>query len=147
TEVIPSADRMSSGTRPLLLVQLVYAASLTSGELADEVDGTTDEARWVPLVDLPTLPCARLIDHVLERLGRPARRGPVVDETPVDEVAIAQIVAAAQEAPTRGAATVIAIDGPSGSGKTTLAKAVVIDLGCPLIQMDDFYPGWDGLAE
>ncbi|WP_238146664.1 NUDIX domain-containing protein [Ornithinimicrobium murale] len=147
TEVIPSADRLSSSARPLLLVQLIYRATLTSGELTDEVDGSTDEARWVPLEALPALPCAGLIDHALGFLGRPLRDGLVVDETPVDEDVVARIVAAAQTAAPRGVATVIAIDGPSGSGKTTLAQAVAQDLDCPIVHMDELYPGWDGLAE
>lgn len=147
TEVIPSADRMSASARPLLLVQLIYSATPSSGELTDEVDGSTDEARWVPLEALSTLPCAGLIDHALRFLGRPARDGPVVDETPVDEAAVTRIVEAVETAPARGAVTVIAIDGPSGSGKTTLAEAVAHDLGCPIVHMDELYPGWDGLAE
>lgn len=146
TEIIPSADRMSRGDRPLLLVQLIYRATLTSGDLTHEVDGSTDEARWVPLEDLPVLPCAGLIDHALDLLNRDLRGGPVVAETPVDEEAVRRITAAAAEATPHGAVTVIAIDGPSGSGKTTLAGAVAADLGAPLVHMDQLYPGWDGLA-
>lgn len=41
----------------------------------------------------------------------------------------------------------VAIDGPSGAGKTTLAQDVVALLGCPVVHMDDLYPGWDGLRE
>ncbi len=147
TEVVPSTDRMSPADRPLLLVQLIYSATPSSGELTDEENGSTDEARWVPLEALSTLPCAGLIDHALRFLGRPARDGPVVDETPVDEAAVTRIVEAAETAPARGAVTVIAIDGPSGAGKTSLAEAVAQDLGCPLVHMDELYPGWDGLAE
>ncbi len=42
---------------------------------------------------------------------------------------------------------VVAIDGPSGAGKTTLADAVATDLDCPVVRVEDLYPGWDGLAE
>lgn len=42
---------------------------------------------------------------------------------------------------------VIAIDGPSGAGKTMLADAVASGLDCPVVHMDDLYPGWDGLVE
>ncbi len=42
---------------------------------------------------------------------------------------------------------VVALDGPSGAGKTTLADAVASDLGCPVVRLEDLYPGWDGLAE
>lgn len=41
----------------------------------------------------------------------------------------------------------VAVDGASGSGKSTLARSVAEALGCPVLRMDDFYPGWDGLAE
>lgn len=42
---------------------------------------------------------------------------------------------------------IVGIDGRSGSGKTTLAEQVAEALGrCPVVHMDDIYPGWDGLA-
>lgn len=49
--------------------------------------------------------------------------------------------------PRCGPTRVLALDGPSGAGKTTLAEALVAHLRCPLVRMDDLYPGWDGLAE
>ena len=40
------------------------------------------------------------------------------------------------------------VDGPSGSGKTVLAARLARALGDPpVLQLDDLYPGWDGLAE
>lgn len=39
------------------------------------------------------------------------------------------------------------IDGPSGSGKTTLAEQIGNALGIRVVHLDDFYPGWGGLAE
>ncbi|QIK73964.1 hypothetical protein G7070_12770 [Propioniciclava coleopterorum] len=54
---------------------------------------------------------------------------------------------AARARPRCGATLVVAIDGPSGAGKTTLAQDVVALLGCPVVHMDDLYPGWDGLRE
>lgn len=41
---------------------------------------------------------------------------------------------------------IILIDGPSGSGKTTLANRLGFILGWPVVHLDDFYPGWSGLA-
>ena len=42
---------------------------------------------------------------------------------------------------------VVAIDGYSGSGKSTLAAALVSLLpGWQVLHLDDWYPGWDGLA-
>ena len=39
------------------------------------------------------------------------------------------------------------IDGLSGSGKTTLANQIGAALGIRVVHLDDFYPGWGGLAE
>lgn len=145
TTVVPTADRALPSERPLLLVQLVYSAEVTGGELRGETDGSTDDVRWVPVQDLASLPCAGLVDLAFG-LQQRRRAGPVVDEAPVDEAAVARIVAAVPSARAQGPVTVVAIDGPSGSGKTTLAEAVAQDLRCPVVHMDDFYPGWDGLA-
>ena len=42
---------------------------------------------------------------------------------------------------------VVAIDGYSGSGKSTLAAALAFLLpGWQVLHLDDWYPGWDGLA-
>jgi len=43
--------------------------------------------------------------------------------------------------------SVVAVDGPSGSGKSTLAGRLAGSLDCPIVHMDDLYPGWDGLAD
>ncbi|WP_243407154.1 dephospho-CoA kinase [Frankia canadensis] len=49
--------------------------------------------------------------------------------------------------PARAAATrVLAVDGRSGAGKTTLARAVAARVGAAVLEMDDLYAGWDGLA-
>ena len=39
------------------------------------------------------------------------------------------------------------IDGPSGAGKTTLANQIGAALGVRVVHLDDFYPGWSGLAQ
>ncbi len=41
---------------------------------------------------------------------------------------------------------IILIDGQSGSGKTTLATELAKETGFELVHLDDFYPGWSGLA-
>ena len=40
----------------------------------------------------------------------------------------------------------VLIDGQSGSGKTTLAAEIAEITGFQLVHLDDFYPGWIGLA-
>lgn len=39
------------------------------------------------------------------------------------------------------------IDGASGAGKTSLALQIGEALSIEVIHLDDFYPGWSGLAE
>ena len=43
------------GDRPQKNVRVVYTATVTGGELRNEVAGSTDEARWIPLADVPGL--------------------------------------------------------------------------------------------
>ena len=46
------------------------------------------------------------------------------------------------------AVPVVTIDGYSGSGKSTLAAALArLVNGWQVLHLDDWYPGWDGLAE
>ena len=59
--VIPGHAR--SGTdEPLHSFRIVYEATVTSGELAHERDGSSDEARWFPLTEVATLPRVSLVD-------------------------------------------------------------------------------------
>jgi len=53
-----------------------------------------------------------------------------------------------QLAPLAGQTRVVAVDGPAGSGKTTLAARLCERLDDSLVlNTDQLYPGWDGLAE
>ena len=77
TWVLPAECRLEPvGARPLKSVRVLYAAEVVGGELAFEVDGTTDEARWIPLAEVPTLNRVRLVDVALALLdaGRGATR-------------------------------------------------------------------------
>ena len=62
THVVPPDRRLAETTRPLKAVRVVFAATVVGGELTREVDGTTDEARWVPRADVPGLPRVPLVD-------------------------------------------------------------------------------------
>jgi predicted kinase len=55
----------------------------------------------------------------------------------------AQIVSTVEVRP--DAVRVIGVDGWSGAGKTVVATRLASELRAPLIAMDDFVPGWDGL--
>lgn len=47
---------------------------------------------------------------------------------------------------TCGTTRVFGIDGRSGSGKTALALDLSDVLGCPILHLENVYPGWYGLA-
>ncbi len=62
---------------------------------------------------------------------------------PEQVTAVVELARAAS--PTVGTTVVVAVDGRSGSGKTLLGTAVAEALGCPVVHLDEIYPGWDGL--
>jgi hypothetical protein len=47
--------------------------------------------------------------------------------------------------PSAGTVTVVAVDGRSGSGKSTLGGLLGVELGAPVLQLEEMYPGWNGL--
>jgi 8-oxo-dGTP diphosphatase len=55
TVVLPPEGRFVASERWQKNVRIVYEATVTGGELTRELDGTTDEARWIPLADVPGL--------------------------------------------------------------------------------------------
>ncbi len=62
TSVVPPEKRfVPVGDRPQKHVQVVYAARVTGGELTHEVGGSTSEARWIPLAEVPGLSRVSLI--------------------------------------------------------------------------------------
>jgi 8-oxo-dGTP diphosphatase len=73
TYVLPGSRRHSGSGRPLKAVRVVFAAEIVGGELTHEVEGSTDEARWVPLTEVSSLPRVSLVDLALRLLGRPTR--------------------------------------------------------------------------
>ncbi len=58
----------------------------------------------------------------------------------------AEVAELLRDSPARAGRTqVLAVDGRSGAGKTDLAGELARALGCPVVSLDDTYPGWDGL--
>ncbi|WP_216653988.1 NUDIX hydrolase [Nocardioides sp. zg-DK7169] len=74
TSVIPAERRLAGEGRPLKAVRVLYAARVVGGELTHELDGTTDEARWHPLADVPSLPRVAAVDVALDLQRRSAAR-------------------------------------------------------------------------
>ena len=60
-----SAERRLHGTGPLKVVRAVYEARITGGELRNEIGGSTDEARWIPLTEVTGLDRVELVDAAL----------------------------------------------------------------------------------
>lgn len=146
--MVPAHDRVAPSDRPLQIVQVVYRAEVVGGELRVEQDGSSDDVRWVPLTELDDLPCSASVDLAWRAVGGPGLHQPLLRGTPVDERSLSRVRAALEGRSARcGQVRVVAVDGPSGSGKTVLATALARDLGAPLVQMDDLFPGWDGLDQ
>lgn len=70
SSVYPSSERRVDSGRPLKAVRIVYEARIVGGELTKEIDGTTDEARWIPIDEVRSLPHVSTVDWVLGLLGR-----------------------------------------------------------------------------
>lgn len=71
SRIIPARDRRARA--PMQALRIVYRASVKSGELRNETDGSTDEAAWWPLEEVPALRTVSLVDVGLRLLAeRPA---------------------------------------------------------------------------
>jgi 8-oxo-dGTP diphosphatase len=62
--VIRAEDRIE-GVGDLRAVRMIYEATITGGALKNELDGSTDDARWFPLGIIPSLPRVALVDAAL----------------------------------------------------------------------------------
>ncbi len=69
TRVVPAAQRFVRTHRPMRAVRVIYRGRVTGGRLRDEVDGSTDTARWIPLDEVADLPHVSLVDEALTHLG------------------------------------------------------------------------------
>lgn len=64
TMVVPASKR-HTGASPLYAMRVVYRAEVVSGELRNEIGGSSDEARWFALDDVPGLRRVSLLDIAL----------------------------------------------------------------------------------
>lgn len=70
---VAAEDRLRQAGRPLQALQVVYLARIAAGTLTVEVDGTTDEVRWVHLGQVAALPTVSLVDAALGWARAPGR--------------------------------------------------------------------------
>jgi 8-oxo-dGTP diphosphatase len=71
TVVVSPDERTVDRDRWFRGIRVVYEARIVGGHLRNEVDGTTDEARWIPLADVPDVARTDLVD-----IGLRLRAGP-----------------------------------------------------------------------
>jgi ADP-ribose pyrophosphatase YjhB (NUDIX family) len=64
TMVVPAAKR-HHGTAPLYAMRVIYRAHVVGGQLRNEVGGSSDEARWVPLGEVDALTRVSLLEIAL----------------------------------------------------------------------------------
>ncbi|KRF14338.1 NUDIX hydrolase [Nocardioides sp. Soil796] len=68
TNYVPAAARFSKGAGDLRGLRVIYRGHITGGELTHEVEGTTDECRWIPLDEVASLKRVSLVDAAMELL-------------------------------------------------------------------------------
>lgn len=67
---VPPGRRLTPTGRGLKVVRVIYDIVIVGGSLTNELDGSTDEARWIPIVEIPQLPHVDLVDIALEMHAR-----------------------------------------------------------------------------
>ncbi|MGV3563630.1 MAG: NUDIX hydrolase [Nocardioides sp.] len=67
--VFPAERRAVATTKPMKAFRVLYRAHVVGGELTHEEDGSTDEAAWFPLSEVPTLDRVSVVDIALGMAG------------------------------------------------------------------------------
>ncbi|PQZ96002.1 NUDIX hydrolase [Arthrobacter sp. MYb227] len=78
--LIPAHKRFGATQRPLQTVAVIYAATITGGELAFEAEGTTSEAAWFPIDEISTLNRTDRVDEALAMYLAYVEEHPVMAE-------------------------------------------------------------------
>lgn len=68
---VPGSRRLEPAVEDMHALRIVYRAHVVGGDLAHEVDGSTDETAWVPLADLDALDRVGLVDVGRRLAGLP----------------------------------------------------------------------------
>jgi 8-oxo-dGTP diphosphatase len=62
SKFIPAERRLHGRNVPLHALRIIYAATVTGGDLTHELQGSTDQAKWIPLDEVPALDRVDLVD-------------------------------------------------------------------------------------
>lgn len=65
TVVVPASRRLNGTARPLHAMRIIYRATVEPGALVVEIDGSSDDAAWIPLDQLHTLRMVDMVDVAL----------------------------------------------------------------------------------
>lgn len=68
SKVIPAEHRFVPDAGPLHALRIIYRAAVVGGSLTNELEGTTDEAAWFPLANIPKRR-VELVDIALRMAG------------------------------------------------------------------------------
>ena len=69
SRVFTREDVAPGATPELHTIRIIYRASVKDGPLINEVDGSSDEARWVPLAEIKELRTLSLVNTALRMAG------------------------------------------------------------------------------
>lgn len=69
SRIMPVLERGDDAARPLHTLRIIYTAKVVGGELRDEADGTTDEARWFELGEIAGLKKVSLVEAGMRLAG------------------------------------------------------------------------------
>ncbi|MGL4340299.1 MAG: NUDIX hydrolase [Rhodoglobus sp.] len=67
--VIAAEERRGAPDQALHSFRIVYEATILSGGLRQELDGSSDDARWFPLSEVQSLPRVSVVDHGISAAG------------------------------------------------------------------------------
>lgn len=69
SHIVPPEHRFHGATEPLQALRIVYRARVVGGELTNEIGGSTDEAAWFDLDEVPALKRVGLVGVGLKLAG------------------------------------------------------------------------------
>ncbi|WP_022881890.1 NUDIX hydrolase [Gryllotalpicola ginsengisoli] len=69
SHIVPTEQRLADVNEPLQALRIIYRAHVTGGELTNEIDGSTDEARWIQLDEVAALKRVGLVEVGMRMAG------------------------------------------------------------------------------